>query len=494
MIEPTQAMLDTKNHYEEYLHTLDNVCGSGIGEKWVNGVPTGEPAILVFVQKKNRSEFAKFSVGAVPPDIDGLPTDVIEVGNIVPQLGFRSKIRPLQPGFSCGHGDTTAGTIGGFFYDRDGDPVILSNNHVLAEENKARIGDVIYQPGPADSRNTNFIGWDQKAAKLNYFATLKNFVAINNGKSNFQDSAIAKIHPKFIEDGMIDPTYPTVNRPLSGFADAVINSSVQKCGRTTGYTTGKVLGKHANFTIQYGVGSIKFDNCIVLSSMSQGGDSGSIIADMNMNAVGLLFAGSSKVTLANPIMPIVDHYGLKLFTQVDHGTLEDFASYSGDGSLTISNNQINIKSAAHNFCYVEKHIAYLDSISCTINTGDDSGATWGPGLTIKWAEGIIKINLRHNKTYGGYFNTNSILNVGKVSPNTDYELRIRRLPNTILGEIKDQDKWISVIEVPNTIFGAEPTAVRFGKTSDLGGAKNFSSPGNIGQCTIRNIKINGYAY
>jgi len=29
-----------------------NVVGTGIGEKWVNGKPTGEQAILVFVEQK----------------------------------------------------------------------------------------------------------------------------------------------------------------------------------------------------------------------------------------------------------------------------------------------------------------------------------------------------------------------------------------------------------------------------------------------------------
>jgi hypothetical protein len=35
--------------------------------------------------------------------------------------------------------------------------------------------------------------------------------------------------------------------------------------------------------------------------MSQGGDSGAAILDMDRNVVGLLFAGSNAVTIFNPI-------------------------------------------------------------------------------------------------------------------------------------------------------------------------------------------------
>ena len=66
---------------------------------------------------------------------------------------YRQRVRPLQPGVSVSHVDVTAGTIGTFArrLSEAGDAVeLLSNNHVLANENQAELGDGILQPGAYD--------------------------------------------------------------------------------------------------------------------------------------------------------------------------------------------------------------------------------------------------------------------------------------------------------------------------------------------------------
>src|SRR3989449_10313618 len=65
---------------------------------------------------------------------------------------FRSRTRRIRPapgGVSIGHIQITAGTLG-VLARPNGRPVILSNNHVLANQNAGRVGDPILQPGPAD--------------------------------------------------------------------------------------------------------------------------------------------------------------------------------------------------------------------------------------------------------------------------------------------------------------------------------------------------------
>jgi len=54
---------------------------------------------------------------------------------------------PLPAGVSIGHYKITAGTAG-WFAVRDDKTLIISNNHVLAWENKGQVGDPILQPGP----------------------------------------------------------------------------------------------------------------------------------------------------------------------------------------------------------------------------------------------------------------------------------------------------------------------------------------------------------
>jgi len=66
--------------------------------------------------------------------------------------GTKTKQRPLLPGISVGHIEVTAGTLGCFVTrsDSSGKAMILSNNHVLANENNAKKGDLIIQPGRVD--------------------------------------------------------------------------------------------------------------------------------------------------------------------------------------------------------------------------------------------------------------------------------------------------------------------------------------------------------
>ena len=253
------------------------VTGTGVGKKFVNGLPTDDDAILVFVQKKRSNNTIRtqgIDNDIVPDEIDGIPTDVVEVGEIQLQKGFRTKERPIKPGFSISHENVTAGTIGGLFYDRDGDVVALSNFHVLADDGKAKPGDIIYQPGTADSRETiKFKGWTDPIQKHPYIGTLKRFHPLQSGVTAVQDSAIAKIHPDLVSGGYIDLVYPELNNSLAGFGTINIGESAYKCGRTTGFTNGRVIAKNAEFQIPYGFGTVKFTNLILTNAMSQGGDS-----------------------------------------------------------------------------------------------------------------------------------------------------------------------------------------------------------------------------
>jgi len=131
----------------------------------------------------------------IPDEINGIQTDVIEVGNIQLQKGYRTKSRPIKPGYSISHKNVTAGTIGGLFYDGDGDVVALSNFHVLADDGKAQIGDIIYQPATADAQTSlEFNGWDKPYDKHAYIGTLKKFNPLSSTGQYSHDSAIAKIH------------------------------------------------------------------------------------------------------------------------------------------------------------------------------------------------------------------------------------------------------------------------------------------------------------
>jgi hypothetical protein len=65
--------------------------------------------------------------------------------------------------------------------------------------------------------------------------------------------------------------------------------------------------------VNYGGGRVaRFTDQIVTSNMSAPGDSGSLVCDIKEGAVGLLFAGSSQVTIVNNILRVQSLLGIRL--------------------------------------------------------------------------------------------------------------------------------------------------------------------------------------
>lgn len=239
--------------------------------------------------------------------------DVRYVGRISKMAtGLRSRRRPLEVGVSVGHFLITAGTLGCFVSREKGRTCILSNNHVLANEDQAAIGDPIIQPGDFDG-GTN---------PLDRVARLTDFVRLDLTAANIVDAAIAEIDssiefkPRDVQDiGMLTGKTATV------FDD----SAVRKVGRTTGFTTGRVTAFEIdNVVVAYDIGDLRFDNQIEVEGsgsgpFSQGGDSGSLVVDEENNAIGLLFAGGDQggsngqgLTYLNPIDDVLSKLGVTI--------------------------------------------------------------------------------------------------------------------------------------------------------------------------------------
>jgi len=71
-----------KDRHEERLLKKKNVVGLGIGYKEVEGQETGQLSLVVMVRKKE-SPSQLDATDLVPSEIDGVPLDVKEVGEIV---------------------------------------------------------------------------------------------------------------------------------------------------------------------------------------------------------------------------------------------------------------------------------------------------------------------------------------------------------------------------------------------------------------------------
>jgi hypothetical protein len=71
-----------KDRHEKDLLKKKNVVGLGIGYKEVEGQETGQLSLVVMVRKKE-SPSQLDATDLVPSDIEGVPVDVKEVGEII---------------------------------------------------------------------------------------------------------------------------------------------------------------------------------------------------------------------------------------------------------------------------------------------------------------------------------------------------------------------------------------------------------------------------
>jgi hypothetical protein len=316
-LEAVGHVAAAQDRHEVRLLAMDNVVGVAPSLKMTGGKLASVPSLTVFVEKKKALNQVRKD-DRVPPEVDGVPTDVVESGPFV-ALAFTGRVRPALPGFSIGHHNITAGTFGALVRDvrrcchtshdcecpksaPSDDYLILSNNHVLADTNAAQIGDAILQPGP----------FDGGLFPSDTVATLERFERIVFGISgyNLVDAAVARpTHNRNAVASIIGAIIPL------GIDQATVGMGVIKAGRTTQVTVGTVLAVNATVAVNYGAAGVAvFRHQIITTNMSAGGDSGSLLMCRELNAVGLLYAGSAVLTIHNHIADVETALGVRPLT------------------------------------------------------------------------------------------------------------------------------------------------------------------------------------
>jgi ribosomal protein S3 len=99
-----------------------------------------------------------------------------------------------------------------------------------------------------------------------------------------------------------------------GVREGALGMEVQKSGRTTGHTTGRITQIDVTVQVDYEGQTVTFVDQFMATAMSQGGDSGSAVLDMEGYVTGLLFAGSEMATLINPIQLVLQELDVELVT------------------------------------------------------------------------------------------------------------------------------------------------------------------------------------
>ena len=325
-------MIDNRIHeikrlHKAFLSSLPGVTMVGVGYKIIKGEQTDRPAIMVFVEeKKPLKQLVPEAI--VPTKLNGIDTDVYESDEIVIFQDPTLRYRPAPGGVSIGHYKITAGTLGCAVRDKKtGKMVALSNNHVLANSNNANPGDSAFQPGPYDGGTPSINNWGMLTRfplismspavcplAMGFCNIINLILTILGRQTRLSGNGPAPFTANVVDCALAAPNKPeylkndilAIGMPKTQIRTATPGLEVQKSGRTTRHTKDKVIAIDTTAKVNYGGPIAVFEHQIVAGPMSAGGDSGSLVLDMDNRPVGLLFAGSDKVTIMNEIQRVMD--------------------------------------------------------------------------------------------------------------------------------------------------------------------------------------------
>ncbi|MCB0260348.1 MAG: hypothetical protein KDI38_04340 [Calditrichaeota bacterium] len=325
------------------LFSKPNVLATGIGYKVVQGKATEEVCFICSVGTKKAKSLLSANE-LLPKTVGGVAVDVVATGPIYAQQAPTGRFRPAPGGVSVGHYLITAGTLG-CWVRKNGKFYMLSNNHVLANSNDASIGDAILQPGPYDGGNnpadkiatlSEFVpiefdggsggGGGSNCSIANSIASVLNVMAATVGSETRMAAVLTPRTPSgqaaqnLVDCAIAEPLNQNDVRneilnigPVTQTAEAALGMAVKKMGRTTSFTTGTIQQIDATVTVNYGSNrNATFVDQLITSAMSEGGDSGSAVVNDSNQLVGLLYAGSTTITILNRIQNVFTALGVSL--------------------------------------------------------------------------------------------------------------------------------------------------------------------------------------
>lgn len=270
--------------------------GLGFGVKTTEGKAVDFNSLRVYVRRKKLKKNLS-RAHRIPSQINGMPTDVIELSPVRPQA--------VVGGNSCSHFRVGGGTIG-CLVSVAGEIYVLSNNHVLADCNRGNIGDEVWQPAGSNTP---------------LFARLSDFVSLDfNGGSNLMDAAIARLE----DTTAASPEIESIGRLNPAVATAESGDKVTKYGSKSLQTYGTIDGVSEDCSPYFfGKGRGYFTKQIAVlgrdRKFSEKGDSGALVVRAADNAaIGILFAAgkierrTEVLTFVCPLDRILEHFRASL--------------------------------------------------------------------------------------------------------------------------------------------------------------------------------------
>lgn len=274
------------------------VQGLAVDTRTQDGRPTGELAIVVYVDRKRPPEKVRKPVPReIPiPGLGTFKTDVVAIGKMAP-LQFPDYVRPAMPGCSIGHVNLYGyGTFGLLVRRADARSLfILSNSHVLAMDGLADKGDDIVQPGPGDI--------DGESSTIAKLARWIDFDFATTGWPNLVDAAIARV----VRSDSVTNSIREINVvPIATSSVITKGMRVRKVGRSSDDMWGEVKNpsfnlRHKHMTIAGTRSYVRYADQVLCDRFAGPGDSGSIVLNEQNQVVGLCAAGSPSRASFNKI-------------------------------------------------------------------------------------------------------------------------------------------------------------------------------------------------
>ncbi len=281
-------------------HTAELLQISGVVGTGTSLDDNGNPVIRVFTN-------GTLPAGKISTKIEDVPVAFEETGAFT-AMALTGTYRPVPIGVSVGNDNECASGTIGCVVVKGGQRYILSNNHVLARQNAAAIGEKIDQPGR----------YDKRCGASGQVATLSDFQRITfGGSSNTMDAAIAAYTAGTANTCATPAAY--YGLPGSTIVSPSLNLAIKKVGRTTSLTTATISSINVTVNVGYTGGTATFTGQFMTTKgFTKSGDSGSLVVTNNSSnsPVGLLFAGTTQGNaVCNPIGPVLSRFAVTICSQ-----------------------------------------------------------------------------------------------------------------------------------------------------------------------------------
>jgi len=152
---------------------------------------------------------------------------------------------------------------------------------------------------------------------------------------------------------------------------------------------------------------------------------------------------------------------------------------------------LHLSAPANTCAFLEQRLPEgATAVGLFLDTGTDSGMSWGPGLALLWPnEQYIQVNARSGGQYGVLVNGSEQV-VGRTESTGQTLWVIWDAKQIRIAAQGAQDPFVRILAtLPRTDFPGAPERLRIGKLGLSLAPKDHASPGSEGRSTLTELRV-----